>query len=69
MMIANLRVSSKTQKKLARDIGADVYPRVQHLVSAVAEDVGGILLEMQRGKVAVLDAPVTDETGQAEMVM
>ncbi|MEA2553049.1 MAG: hypothetical protein QOJ65_1225 [Fimbriimonadaceae bacterium] len=69
MMIANLRVSSKTQKKLARDIGADVYPRVQHLVSAVAEEVGGILLEMQRGKVAVLDAPVTDETGQAEMVM
>jgi hypothetical protein len=39
------------------------------LVSAVAEEVGGILLEMQRGKVAVLDAPVTDETGQAEMVM
>ena len=56
-LIANLRVFTREDKKLASDIVDRIQPKIPHLLHEIVREVGGVLLELRKGKIVAVDAP------------
>jgi hypothetical protein len=57
---SHLRVSTGDQKTIAERIYKKIEPKIIHLMDEVIEEMKGLLLEVQRGKVKALDSPESE---------
>ncbi|MBI5708143.1 MAG: NACHT domain-containing protein [Armatimonadetes bacterium] len=65
--VMHLRVSEAQERSAAKEIAAAITPKIVPLVKQVLQEFKGMVLELQKGGIHVLDAPLVTPEGQFEI--
>lgn len=65
--VLKLKVSAPHERAPADRIIKAISPRIQPLINQIFKEFNGMVMELQQGKVKVLDAPISTPDGQYEM--